>query len=96
MGDQGDRLESVLTFLEQGRITIDDAVAQVGKMSFAPAPKPDSVWDTIMADSVGDHMPPEPDSFFPVSAAYTAGRITHEQYAALAKAAAGVVADGEA
>lgn len=96
MSDQGDRIESVLTFLEQGRITIEDAVTQIGKMSFTASAKPDSVWDTIMADGAGDMEPPEPDSFFPVSHAYAAGRITHEQYTELAKAAAAVVADGEA
>lgn len=88
MSDQADRLATILDWIEQDKISIEDAAEQVRKMKFTVSDKPDTVWDRLAADAVGDLEPPEPDSFFAVSAAYSDGKITAEQYRALAEAAA--------
>ncbi len=87
MSDQADRLQTILDWLEQDKISTEDAAAQVRKMKFTVSDKPDTVWDQLTADAAGDPEPPEPDSFFAVSAAYTDGKITADQYKALAEAA---------
>lgn len=87
MSDQANRLDTILDWLEQDKISTEDAAAQVRKMTFATTDT-GSVWDQLSADAVGDLDPPEPDSFFPVAAAYSDGKITAEQYEALAEAAA--------
>lgn len=85
--DQAVRLEAVLDWLEHGQITLEQAAAKVAAMSFPQKPKK-TVWQRLYDDANGDPEMPEPGSFFDVSLAYSKGRITKQQYAALAKAAA--------
>lgn len=87
MNDQEVRLRDVLQQLIDGRISTADAAALVRKIKF-PAAKEKTTWQRMQDDAGGDVEVPERGSFFPVSQAYASGRIDHEQYSALAKAAA--------
>lgn len=89
--DQSVRLRTVLSDLENGRMSSIDAAALVRKMHF-----PVSADKTVaqrMADSYESEMPPvaPPGSFREVAQAYHAGRITFQQYKALAEAAAAAI-----
>jgi len=88
--DQEVRLRAILDWLEHGRITTQQAAARVRAMTF-PGPEDQTVHAQQYADFNGDPHVPEPGSFFAVSAAYAAGRIDEQQYAALAQAAAEAV-----
>lgn len=85
MADQ-DRLEYVLEQLEEGRMSTADAARLVRSMKF-PAQPGKTAHQAVEADALGDPEVPEEGSFFPVSHAYTMGRITRVQYDALAQAA---------
>lgn len=87
MSDQEVRLQAVLDWLEHGRITTEQAVARVRAMTFPVSPEK-TAYQRLEDAAVGDPEPPEPGSFFAVSDALAQGRISQEQYAALAKAAA--------
>lgn len=91
--DQAVRLRAVLDDLENNRISIADAAAQVRTMKF-PAPPPKTVGQR-MADSYETEVPsaiPE-GSFREVAQAYVQGRIDLRQYEALADAAAEAIGD---
>lgn len=87
MSDQKERLEALLDDLEHGRIGTADAAKALRGMSFPALPRRTA--HQIREDSSLPELDvPEEDSFFPVSQAYAAGRITRRQYEALAAAAA--------
>lgn len=81
------RLQAILSWLEHGRITTEQAAARVKAMRFPPA-EPPTVHDQQYGDLNGDPRVPQPGSFFAVSDAFAAGKIDQEQYTALAQAAA--------
>lgn len=85
---QGERLEYVLTQLEEGHMSTPDAARLVREMHF-PAPQAKTAYQATEADATGDPDVPQSGSFFPVSHAYAMGRITRAQYDALAAAASG-------
>jgi hypothetical protein len=85
MADQT-RLEYVVEQLEGGHMSTADAARLVRSMKF-PAKPGKTPYQVITADATEDPEPPEKDSFFAVSHAYTMGRITRAQYEALAQAA---------
>jgi len=87
MNDQEVRLRDLISQLERGQISTADAAAQVRTLRF-PKPASKTAYQTMEADAAGDPAIPVKGSFFVVSQAFTAGRITREQYEALAKAAA--------
>jgi hypothetical protein len=86
-GDLEVRLNAVLDWLEQGRITVEQAAARISAMKFPP-PAEKTVRRRQEDDANGDPEAPGPGSPFAISAAYAAGRIDAEQYATLARAAA--------
>lgn len=86
MSDAGVRLEAVLDGLENGRMTLTDAVRQISTIPLEDPP--DKGAYQRMADDVnGDPEVPADHSFYQVSRAYTLGRITRYQYEKLAEAA---------
>lgn len=85
--DQEIRLEYLIKQLEENRITPVDAAREVRGMTF-PKTTPPTTWQRMSADATGDPEVPETGSFFPVTQAYTAGRIDRTAYEALARAAA--------
>ena len=87
MNDQEVRLRDLISQLERHQISTEDAAAQVRTLRF-PKPAAKTSYQTMQDDAAGDAPVPVKGSFFVVSQAYTAGRITREQYTALAEAAA--------
>lgn len=89
--DQPLRLRTVLSDLENGRMKISDAAAHVRKMHF-PVPADKTVAQR-MADSYESEVPAAapPGSFREVALAYHSGRITYQEYKALAEAAAAAI-----
>lgn len=92
--DQEVRLSAVLDWLEKGRITTDQAAARIRAMKF-PVPPDKTVFQQQLGDANGDPEPPQAGSFFAISSAYAAGKITEEQYTVLAQAAAEAMRDQE-
>jgi len=90
--DQEVRLNAVLDWLAKGRITTEQAAARIRTMKF-PVPPGKTVFQRQQDDANGDPEPPQAGSFFAISDAYAAGKITHEQYAALAQVAAEAIRD---
>lgn len=86
MSDAGVRLEYLLDGLENGRITLADAVKQVSTFSFEDPPVK-GAHQRMAEDANGDPEVPADHSFYQVSKAYTLGRITRYQYEKLAAAA---------
>jgi hypothetical protein len=84
--DAGTRLEHILDGLENGRISLHDAVAQVEKFGFEDPPEK-GAYQRMAEDANGDPEIPAGHSFYQVSRAYTLGRITRYQYERLAQAA---------
>lgn len=80
------RLQAIVSWLEHGRITTEQAAARVKAIPFPPG-EPPTVHAQQYGDLNGDPKVPQPGSFFAVSDAFAAGRIDQEQYAALAQAA---------
>lgn len=87
MSDQEVRLRALIDQLSRNQISTEDAAAQVRTLRF-PKPVAKTSYQTVQDDAAGDAPVPPKGSFFVVSQAYTAGRITREQYTALAEAAA--------
>lgn len=85
--DQETRLQAVLDQLENNQITLADAAREVRTLHFPPADSP-TAWQRQQAAYGRDMAPPPAGSFFMVSQAYTAGRISRRQYEILASAAA--------
>lgn len=86
MSDAGIRLEHLLEGLENGRISLPDAVSQVKKLGFEEPPAK-GAHQRMAEDANGDPEVPADHSFYQVSRAYTLGRITRYQYEQLAAAA---------
>lgn len=91
--DHAVRLRAVLDDLENGRVTIADAAAQVRKLRFPLRPR--YTVGQLMSDSLDNEVPPRPEagSAVELAQAYYAGRITFRQYEVLADAA--VAADSD-
>lgn len=87
MNDQEVRLRALIDQLSRNQISTEDAAAQVRTLRF-PKPAAKTSYQTMQDDAAGDAPVPVKGSFFVVSQAYTAGRISREQYTALAEAAA--------
>ena len=87
MNDQEVRLAAILDWLNKGRITTEQAARRVRTLKFPPPPPGKTVFQRQQDDANGDPETPQAGSFFAISDAYAAGRISHEQYAALAAAA---------
>lgn len=86
MSEAGSRLEYLLDALENGRISIHDAVKQVRQFGFEEPPAR-GAHQRMAEDANGDPEVPADHSFYQVSRAYTLGRITRYQYEQLAAAA---------
>lgn len=86
--DHAVRLRAILDDLEDGKATTWDAAARIRKLSF-PQSRRRPVGEHMTASAEGD-MPPMPPEggFHEVEQAYVQGRITIQQYRALAEAAA--------
>jgi hypothetical protein len=84
--DAGIRLEHLLDGLENGRITLGDAIRQVRAFGFEEPPVK-GAHQRMAEDANGDPEVPADHSFYQVSRAYTLGRITRYQYEKLAEAA---------
>ena len=69
-----------------GELTIEQVAQQFGAMSWPAPADPPRTLEQVEADP--DPEPAEPGSFAEVAAYYMDGRITPEQYATLAGAAA--------
>jgi hypothetical protein len=95
VSDQEVRLQAVLDDLENDRISTADAAARVRALRLAEPP-PRTI-SQRMADSAENDMPrlPQEGSFFAVSKALHAGKISFRQYEALAEAAASGVDSGK-
>lgn len=81
------RLDAILDWLHAGRITLDQAVARVGRLPLA-APPDKTPHQEVSAAATGEDEVPPAGSAFPIAAAHAEGRIDDQQYAALAEAAA--------
>jgi hypothetical protein len=85
--DAETRVQAILGWLEHGRITTEQAAARIGAIGFPPG-EDATPYARQLEDAAGDHEAPRPGSFFAISDAFAAGRISSDQYAALAQAAA--------
>lgn len=86
--DPRDRpLLRILRGVETGELTTEQAADRVAKLRFR-VPPDKTAYERIRDDALGKWDVPLPSSFFPVSSAYAAGRITAREYAALAEAVA--------
>jgi hypothetical protein len=95
--DQEVRLSTILQWLEQGKISTDEAAKRVATLHFPEPERPPTVADRLSRHARGDIVLPQAGSFAEISAAYTGGKIDRPQYAALAEAAAAAMrADGHA
>lgn len=81
------RLNAVLDWLEQGRITTEQAAARIRAMPLKSPPDKTDFAERA-EDANGDPEVPQPGSAFAISDAFADGRIDQDQYAALAQAAA--------
>ena len=86
MTDQGDRLDAVIDWLADGKLSTAEAAAKVRGMKFPAGPQR-GAYKRLAHEANGDSAVPEHGAFFHVSAAYTEGRLTRVQYEALAQAA---------
>ncbi len=86
MSDQKVRLDALLDDLEQGRISLPDAMAQVRGMNWSRRAGK-TAFQTRLADAVNElEGPPPPGSFADVAEAYHAGRIDLHAYEQLQRA----------
>lgn len=85
--DQEVSLTAILDWLQSGKLSTEQAAAKVRAMRF-PVKPAKTIHQQQHADYLEDPEPPQPGSFFAVSAAYAQGKITRRQYEALAQAAA--------
>lgn len=85
-----DRLEHVLSQLEEGHISTSDAAALVRKLTF-PVKPAKTAWQTVEDDAMSDPEVRPAGSAYEISRAFVTGRINREQYEALSRAAADAI-----
>jgi hypothetical protein len=95
VSDAGTRLEHWLTQLEHKQVSLGDVVNYIKGFSFTPHPSK-GAYQLMHEDINGDPHVPDDASFYPISRAYTLGRITRHEYEMLAHAAAGTSPESEA
>jgi hypothetical protein len=93
VSDQERRLEALLDNLENGRLTVAEACAQVRGMTW-PRAIGKTAFQARLADAVGSlGDPPPPGSFAEVTSEFHAGRIDFRQYEQLYQAYAEALND---
>jgi hypothetical protein len=80
VSDQEKRLSALLDDLENGRISLAEACAQVRGMNW-PRAAGKTAFQTRLADAIGQlgELPP-PGSFGEVNSAFHSGRVDYRQY----------------
>jgi len=84
--DQEVRLEAILRWLHQGKLTTSQAADKVRTLRF-PVPDQPSLAERFAEHHRADVALPQHGSFAVISAAYASGQLDRKQYTALAEAA---------
>lgn len=84
--DQDVRLDTILRWLHQGKLTTEQAADKVRTLHF-PVPESPSIAERYAEHARADVTLPQHGSFALISAAHASGQLDRKQYTALAQAA---------